>query len=1610
MNAEQTTQILKAGGLVPLKAKVAKDDAVDTVVARAYTHPILGSRVVIRLTAENVTQGDDLEMATLGFGPGADRGQVAKERRRPLGFPGWALVHDPKNARFALDVVDELKKQVRKAKSKPGHAKDGIDAIAAKLAKSVPHFLPSFYEEAGRGLIEHGAISQAAIFFGKAREAEAVHALEVDEQARVDGFLEFALAGAVTTKALSQYAKDLAAHHEPKVAYAHFRQLCLQRTLGGMPPWSGMATELRRLAKAAKLDIKREDAQFVSEIIESPALAKAAGDFWRTYEEPIIALGKESAKVRGLLLNMFPTGSTYKPDLDEAWLDILEACGAIEALVRDDVPAESKPAGTRAAWFDRLTAHLARDYRNNVVPERAFHLLRRMAPQLVADGAAISARGRWGNHLDLDLAELALSLGVPLTMPPHGAIDLQGWAGQTERPERGVDPVRVAAHPETGPALAAAVGKTIGTEPFDSASRGKQGFLAAKRAFVEGLLVRAERGALPELDEATATLQSKVKAETFAELPDLHERLKALDVAPALARTLRFGLVDELGYPALEAVEKEIDPDGTVPWTIHGGLPALVVVTKTKAIAVGPTGKLGEHDLVVPPKHEFATARFIDGEFLVLLKEGYSTIKAYWSSAPLDLFTVETVSYYSLPALVGRAAVLPDGAWNESGVPIRRGDRKITLGGFAACDGTTTWIQEWKDNKHRWIEVAPTGEHGRASWPSWIEAGIESGWAIDTTSSYLVPAPTGLTASPFGIADGMLGIRARYRPEPPHGREVQTIDGIVHTGTGFASLVRLPGDAIRPLQEESAWREGVTTTILDEAGALRGSIISNKERRYAKGQAVPLPPIFWHLFTPRDEAGSRRLHAVTDDDARALIAAIPVQTTEPPGVTHPLPANVTGSVLPEITHPRLRAGIEGVTVLAVELDLRRDKLVTERAPGAVKAAVVEAAGPNDATLLGALQPFTGRSWGQDGSAWTQIQQTADVFASEDRSNRVATSPSTPTRVDWFPFATMRWALAFMGTALGTPIAGRRALADLLVLFVERFPPPEKLRIYAADAPATSTTARSAFELRWHDGNAYAIRRVGYYGTNYAVLQYAPDGNFKELPELSSKAPGASAKGPTLEEAQALRAAVAEGKTSWSESAAQKLAELTGLTPSEAAFFWAGCPNAHDSSANFLDKALREQLGLKSAQAQLARDAINAIPWPKRLVLIYAAGSAGVPALLDGSAVDTLAKAWIELFGKRVPIPEDVLAEADKEINVTTKPAQALAIYASGGDDPRLTTDGTWGLLADGTVARVSQPAPLVGQTRDESAPPAFDVSLLYMHCAYAPFLYAALPVGHELRAKVPQVHARILERLQSPHLWLDAGNRYDATAIDTALEALGGEPLAGFTEPLVGRRHGAAVTVKSQYRVELKLHASTLASKTALTKQLVDLISPYGNSLWDALTYATGDDLAAIVARIEQTPVPAGGWEQDARASAPEIVDAVAKKYKLSADAAGLYLQYLVLLSPTAKRLLEWNGWKTKQLDAAHGELEGKELILEAKRERAGRSYFLPGSWEANKSPHPPFETWKLPFYTIEGGTQGRRTLGNRYAATAPFHVLYERAWARLQSGDVPRYEEVKRS
>ena len=142
-------------------------------------------------------------------------------------------------------------------------------------------------------------------------------------------------------------------------------------------------------------------------------------------------------------------------------------------------------------------------------------------------------------------------------------------------------------------------------------------------------------------------------------------------------------------------------------------------------------------------------------------------------------------------------------------------------------------------------------------------------------------------------------------------------------------------------------------------------------------------------------------------------------------------------------------------------------------------------------------------------------------------------------------------------------------------------------------------------------------------------------------------------------------------------------------------------------------------------------------------------------------------------------------------------------------------------------------------------------------------------------------------------------------------------------------------------------------------------------------------------------------------AVAPELVAEVSRVLGVSEDGAVLYLQTLALAEPTAKNVQLWNGWTPARYKKAAAELAAAGLVLEAKRERAGRAHFLPGGWVSFKAPDLPMEVWKLPLYGIGDKKGGYARPLHRILPLRPLHELFAEAWARVARGERPEYEEV---
>src|SRR5262249_5161787 len=149
---------------------------------RTYQHPALDDRVIVRLVLGTIGEAEDLSLEFLAFLASVRVDEVGLVCQQALGFPAWALVHDPANGHHALALVKEIEKLAQTAKFRVGPANEGFVALGERLARSVPHFLPTFFEEAGRAFLVADSSSYVAMMFGKVCDAERSFGLAIDEE------------------------------------------------------------------------------------------------------------------------------------------------------------------------------------------------------------------------------------------------------------------------------------------------------------------------------------------------------------------------------------------------------------------------------------------------------------------------------------------------------------------------------------------------------------------------------------------------------------------------------------------------------------------------------------------------------------------------------------------------------------------------------------------------------------------------------------------------------------------------------------------------------------------------------------------------------------------------------------------------------------------------------------------------------------------------------------------------------------------------------------------------------------------------------------------------------------------------------------------------------------------------------------------------------------------------------------------------------------------------------------------------------------------------------------------------------------------------------------
>ncbi|MEU5591599.1 hypothetical protein [Streptomyces sp. NPDC020298] len=1665
--------LLDSGAVLPPGSTVRED--ADTLTVRTYIHPALDDRQVVRLVPGTLGEAEDLALEFLGLTREPETPEVGQVRRETLGFPAWALVNDPANGHHALALVKDVERLARQAKSRPGNAKDGFEALGVRLGRAVPHFLPTFYEQAARVFLQHENTTYAAAFFGKAREAERVHALTVDEERQRAVFLEFAFAGALTVKALKEHVKDLARRLDPAEAWAQFRQLTVERCAAGMPPYASLPQDARVLIKAAGLPRVTEECALLADLIASPAAVRAPASFWTAYRATLPVLAEQRPAIRARLLEIMPAGLGRDVEDDEFWLTLLAESGADRLLTGDaddtadtadtagaGLDVDAGPGVDAADWLSRWALHRKHGSAYSRRSPATLALVERMAPRLRAAGRPVDLfAGRWSAGADLDLLDLCAAEGIALAVPGADVnvyLALERWLPDTTLPGRR-DLVAAAADPRLRDLLHRAVG-TLGN---------------GQRATPEVLAALAAHPVLRDvlrewLDEATGEFTRAVglpgaraaldRMRPFRVVarevsPEAVARIARHAVAPLLGRTLRTGILDELGWPALEEGLRLLDgkprkgEDNTL--SVTEAWPGLILARKHKAVVVGPEGILLEHELRLPgdlDRWQRPRFRYTDGELLVMWRQGSKQF-GYWSARPSEVFPLageQLPGYWSVHDTGTASIPLPGGGRATGGRTLHAGDTVLPAGRAVIGDGTTYWRQGRQGRKTVWLEYDPaTGDHGRASLPAFLQSGIREDASLLVDHCEVLPLQPGLENSPFGTDGTVLGRWVRSEGQGPEQvTTAGTPDGrtvtLPTTGSGLGrrlplGTLRLPGGA-EPVVTRTHLIVGLCSgEDTSEAGSLGRVTVNEQGGEYAAGTRFVPPVAFWHALRPRDERSSAVLRALTDEQvaevqrvtATALAERREREAAARKSIIHG-PDTGGGLGVPsaeEVAREAVSRALPGLAderMLIGVAALVRTALRIAESAAAFAAPPVERTRPDIRRTEGmfadygpelgddqALHTATaglarlGSWWG--GQRWSVLRQVRSV--NHVLSGKPADGKPLPDRektaalgdgwrgdehtipgigMVWTPLLSALRPLAHRAASTALPGTEREAL---LLLFEAMTEGPlvtacgDTLREVVLSEPHEKQ--QRAGQVLRREGRTVVVLgcqsidaqhdRVNWLALDHdptgafgAVAHFALDRETRHTPEIS-----------TDRLAGVTRLIRDKGAAPWRPEAPAALAAATrqGLGPVQATVLLAGLPDHPDTEVLAI-------MGLKSRQVDFGNRMLAPLGADGRAALV-AALLPEDPADLwtSGPDIEAVGRVWAERHGSLVRLTEELAAE----LPVGAGAAEAVL---NPGRTPWLSRTTVLRPDKDGQPAWADPTA----------IPSRYDLTGAV--AALATLAYH-LPYGHPLRAALPDALAALRRRLTDPELLLDLDVAWAEKGGPTAVELRKayGLPATGGADAYGRTRVGEALVLRPWYGDS----ESVLVRPAGLTGPDDDVLllleGLVGAGRGDGLrTLRTilGDELDRALKAGVAADGPAG-HAQDPTLSVPALVAEVARAQGLSEDAAALYLQLLALPDPTDRDCARWTGWKPARLRKARAELAGTDLVVEAKRPRAGRTLFLPCGWHDLKSPALPVETWKEGLYPV--------SRHGRAVPPLPVPELFARAWDRVRAGDAPTYEEL---
>ncbi|MEU2060412.1 hypothetical protein [Streptomyces sp. NPDC013455] len=1523
-------------------------------------------------------------------------GLLPTEPHRSRTYVLWAASHDPAAERAADALLGEVAVAVSSAYPRMGRCLERLRRPASGLPAA---HLPWFWDTVAHRLLGYpgGAAAKA---YTLARKAEREHALPVDPGWRRANTLLLATRGALPVKELSEHQRWLAGQLGPAEAHEEYvRVLTAWAASPGELP-ADLARRIAASARAAGLGTD-EVARVLGQVLGA-ARGKAVPDALLEAAAGPLGDHPQGPGVQAALLDLFPDSRK-----DAAvWLRLLLRVGIVDAAAAGHLD----PEGGLAGWLGRYT----RMYRHQrvayggvssqPVPEELFEIVTRFAPRLRAAGTPVvihEDRYRWPG-LDADLLDACLAEGITVE-DPGDAVTLTFWGDRSRR-----DLKALAAHPVFGRRLEGTVHEGLrGAGTAITRLPENAGIASEVHTRIEGLLGALRGGGLAAADEAVTELAGLLDRPTATALDGIEEALAALDLTGPLARALRAGLPEELGWPALEAAVAGFDPADALRVTCTW--PVLTVFGADRAVAVDLAGTRAACSFRLPDEATSHAVHYVGGQFLVSWRTGDRhsfADQAFWADRPHEVFTPgDAFGLRPYGGLIeggfGYQFETPDGGGRFDGERVLRPGGREGIGGhdFQMSDGRRLWGAQVFHTRGNWTPYDPaTGAPAadRALPDFHRDRDVPPGMEEFEGGQYLAVLPEDAPASPLGQKGRLVGCRVLNRTphQGPSPTEflVESVDGRTaryrsrRFGRHPWGVIGLPEggeDAVTVGEMTVRCHAAADNSLLWQVHGFASPSKRDRDRAPTLGkEAGPVPPpAFWHFLTPRDARSSKALRAVADASVRALLDAA-LDTPDDDGLRD----RVT-RLLPEVADARVREGVVRAARLAADVLRRREHL--SRRVGIMRSGPVvtlpadtpdTALAPALNGLLPDLRAYEAYAPERHPGTLTAIAADGRFLRGEiDEETRSLAPPSRPA--EWQTLLGGIDAVAWRAAVETTAEDDRTALSALLRTWSRQpFAEPggEWRTGRAPQRQLAGAPAAAAGPAR--DGLSRFVQPAG---------APAPDGTEEERTVTITRDDAARL-------ARLLERVERDGPVPLTPEALAVFCRRTGARRPVAHLVLGGLPRrtGHDDHARMLRSKPYQANKTTASEYDACWHRLG--PHGRRALL--AAGVPEDPADLwtaDGPvrAAERMAAVWAELLGTRPYVDEDLAGELETDLGLPADWARALpagrppvepgghVLVGSRSGRLYLHRAGPDGTAGDGI--------------RRGRAPHTEALSVIAWALTERPVgdpaADGALRLYELLRAWLA-APGTLVELMGSPVLARaaaeDPGFRpYEGTVIPCS------EPLLDTVPgPATARDDGMFVVAAPGGDVFLRTAALAEPERVARAWDLCDR--------WDLPRLrqeVTGirellDGMSRMAARAAATPVPAGGYEANPALSVPGLVAEVARRLGVGTDAAALHLQLTALARPTDRNVRRWNGWTPARHKAAQAELVAVGAVETGRRARAGRTVFARDTWEALGAPHLPVESGKLATHGAVRAGKGLYGPLVRLLPTVPLHELFARA------------------